>query len=387
MIQDSNINTYLSYFQFPLTEANYNEVDALVFAQLSYFSFEHIFKDYRNDRIALPKFARTIMNQVNFIGAFSEDKRTFIRELAHSKRYAWCIIHRMRAVATADTQWAAFTVDIGQSGAAVIAMRGTDKTAVGWEEDFRLAHNVLGTGAQLESFRYLKTTEAKRIYVTGHSKGGSNVSSAYVMNNAYIRDKVVRIDNFDGPGVNPEFAGTYADGYRELHRKLSNFYPQDSIIGLLLQDNPGPEFYIKSVVRNTYAGNPIFGQHDPFSFVVKGTEFVKTKQTLISQTWNRVLDELVSKTTNMQRYYLIQLLERIGLPALIAGESKGIIQDIAHAVCNIIKAPREEKQALFQVLVAFIKSFISIGKEWIAQRQRNGYNKTNVVADTAVIRT
>lgn len=382
----SNINTYLSHSQLPFNEGNYNEVDALVFAELSYFPFESVFRNYKEINITVPEFARAIRNHTNFISAYSEDKQTFIERLIKAKRYGRCMIHHMRAVSTQDTQWAAFTIDIGRSGAAVIAMRGTDGTVVGWEEDFSLAHKALGTGAQLESFRYLKDAGANKIFLTGHSKGGSNVSSAYVMCNAYIRDKVVRIDNFDGPGVNPEFAVNYADGYGELYQKLNNFYPQDSVVGLLLQDNPGPEFFIKSVVRETYVRNPILGQHDPFSFVVKGAEFVKTEQTIASRVWNRVLDDLIAKTTNVQRYYLIQLLERIGLPALIAGESKGIIKDIAQAVCSVFGASKEEKQALFQVLVAFIKSFISMGKEWIAQRQWNSYNKTNVATDITVCR-
>ena len=43
----SNINTYISYTCVPLTETNYNEVDALIFARLSYFPFERIFMNYK----------------------------------------------------------------------------------------------------------------------------------------------------------------------------------------------------------------------------------------------------------------------------------------------------------------------------------------------------
>lgn len=374
----SNINTYISYSCTSLTEANYNEVDALVFAQLAYFPFETTLADYKTRRISVPEYAAIIMKRPDFVTAYSSDKQTFIKELANCKRYTRCFMHDMQAIATADTQWAAFTADIGSWGTSIVAMRGTDGTTVGWEEDFRLAHNVMGTGAQLASFRYLKEVQAKKVYLTGHSKGGNNVSSAYVMSNPYIRDKVVRIDNFDGPGVNPEFAGNYADGYDELRKKLNNFYPQDSIIGLLLQDNPGNTFFIKSMVREDYGRNPILGQHDPFSFMVKGNAFEKTGQTYISQTLNHILEGMVEATTNKQRYYLVQFLERIGVPALISGESEGMPQYIARGICNAIKAPREEKEALFQTLIIFIKSFIDSAKEWIAQRQWRGYNKTVV---------
>lgn len=359
----SNINTYISYTCVPLTETNYNEVDALIFARLSYFPFERIFVNYKKIRITLTEFTRRIMEQPDFFNVYSEDERIFIKKLAGSRRYYHCIIYRMQAVNTEDTQWAAYSLDIGNSGVSVIAMRGTDGTAVGWREDFRLAHNRLGTGAQLQAFRYLKNTDAKRIYLTGHSKGGSNVSSAYVMCNSYIRDKVVRIDNFDGPGVNPEFAGNYADGYRELGTKMNNFYPQDSIIGLLLLDNPGVVFFIKSVVGEAYARNPVFGQHDPFSWVVNGNGFVKAEQTGASEFGNQILDDVVVETTNLQRYYLIQFLERVGLPDIIAGENTGIAQSIAKAICGLVKAPKEEKAAVFQIILIFIKRFIYSMKE------------------------
>lgn len=150
----SNINTYIAYVSTPLTETNYNEVDALVLARLSYYPFEHIFINYKIMTISVPEFAMRIMKRPDFIGVYSEDEQTFIKELAGSKRYHHCMIYRMQAVSTEDTQWAVCTVDIGNSGASVIAMRGTDGTTVGWKEDFQLAHNIMGTGAQLESFRY-----------------------------------------------------------------------------------------------------------------------------------------------------------------------------------------------------------------------------------------
>lgn len=237
-----NINTYLSYEQRILTGQNYNEVDALVFAQLSYYPFELLIADYDKKQIVVTEFAKLILGQQNFHKQYSSDKQIFICKLAQSRRYSNCRIHHMRAVESKETQWAAFTVDVGYDGVAVVAMRGTDGTLTGWEENFQLAYHIMGTGAQLESFRYMKNAASKKIYMTGHSKGGSNICSAYVMSNPYIRDKILRMDNFDGPGVNPEFAGNYSDGYRELKDKLNNFYPADSIIGQLLEDNPGGVF-------------------------------------------------------------------------------------------------------------------------------------------------
>lgn len=379
MNQCSNINLYLSQSHVLLDESNYNEVDALVFAQLTYFPFEKVWKEYLIKRISIPEYAKTLMKQPDFLSVYSYDEQIFVKELILCNRYRYCFVHDIRAVATKDSQWAAITIDIDNSGTSVIAMRGTDGTTIGWEENLRLAYQVIGTGAQLESFRYIKNSPARKLYLTGHSKGGSNICSAYVMSNPYVRDKVVRIDNFDGPGVNPEFAGHYADGYRELEGKLNNFYPKDSIIGQLLQDHPGRHFYVQTEVREEYEKRPIIGQHDPFAAIVKGNEFLKAEQTNQSKMLNDVIDDFMIKTTNIQRYYLVQLMHRIGLPDLISGENGRGINEVSRLLCGLIKASPEEKQILFELICSFLKSLMRGVKEWIAQQDWKGYNKSNVL--------
>lgn len=359
----SNIVTYISNSHIPLTETNYNEVDALVLAQLAYYPFEKILADYQQKRITVTEYAMVIMKQKNFRTSYSADEQAFIKELAHCKRYMRCVMHRMQAISTVDTQWAAFSADIGGRGTSIIAMRGTDGTTVGWEENFRSAHSVMGTGAQLASFRYLKDVQAKKIYLTGHSKGGNNVSSAYIMSNPYIRDKVIRIDNFDGPGVNPEFAVNYANGYAELEKKLNNFYPQDSIIGLLLQDNPGNTFFIKSIVRESYRKNPILGQHDPFSFVVKGNAFEKTKQTVVSGLMNSGFDYLVASTTNAERHRLISIINKIGIPAFIV-KDRNALQLLYQSIIELRRLSGKEREVYIKWLKTTIPSLL---------RQRDAY--------------
>ncbi|MBO5082570.1 MAG: DUF2974 domain-containing protein [Lachnospiraceae bacterium] len=361
----SNINTYLMQAKQELLVCNYNEVDALVLAQLSYYPFEIVIK---RDKISVPELAKELMQIPDFESAYSQDKQTFIKELVRCKRYSHREIYRMQSIRTQDTRWAAFTVEAGRKDEAIIVMRGTGKTTVGWAEDFRLGYQVMGTGAQLASFRYLKETDAHKIYLTGHSKGGNNISSAFAMSNPMVRDKVVRIDNFDGPGVNPEFAGNYSDGYKELGGKLRNFYPEGSVIGLLLTDNPGKTSFIKTSLRESYQNSPLLGQHDPFAWEVKGNSLVRTKQSLTSEILNDTLDELIQMTTLTQRYYLVELIERMGIPAILSGEIQGVAADLTAVICGLTGAGKEEREALFYAVLAFLKGLVRRVKEWIATR-------------------
>ncbi len=372
----SNINTYLTYAKQELAVHNYNEVDALILAQLSYYPFE---KFYKSERISVPELAEKLMRQSDFMSTYSEDKQTFIKELFRCKRYSHSIIHRMQSIRTQDTRWAAFTVDIGRNDTSIIVMRGTGKTTVGWAEDFRLGYQVMGTGAQLASFRYLKENNARKIFLAGHSKGGNNISSAFAMSNPQIRDKVVRIDNFDGPGVNPEFAKNYSDGYKELKGKLRNFYPEGSVIGLLLTDNPGETAFIKTSLRESYKASPLFGQHDPFAWEVKGNSLVRTGQSPVSRILNHTLDELTQMTTLLQRYYLVEAIERMGIPAILSGEIQGVAAGLTAIVCGLAGASRQEREAIFYALVAFIKGLINQTKEWIAKRSIKEYNRMELL--------
>lgn len=139
----SNINTYLMQAKQELSVCNYNEVDALVLAQLSYYPFEIVIK---RDKISVPELAKELMQIPDFESAYSQDKQTFIKELVRCKRYSRNMICRMQSLSTPDTRWAAFTIEIGGPDTAIIVMRGTGKTTVGWAEDFRLGYQVMGTG-------------------------------------------------------------------------------------------------------------------------------------------------------------------------------------------------------------------------------------------------
>lgn len=374
MKSNADINTYITEKRERLTPQNYNEADALVFAELSYFPFEKVYPGYEEVRVSVPQFAADVMNQPGFEIVYSADKRDFIQALASSERYQNCVMHHMKVADVDRSQWAAFTADIGRD-TSVIAMRGTDGTTRGWREDLELAHDVIGTEAQLASFRYLKNAPARNIYLTGHSKGGNNVVSAYVMSNAYIRDKIRRIDNFDGPGANPEFAVNYAAGYGELKHKLNSYYPQDSIIGMLLNDNPGNNVFIRAGVRKSHVKKGLLGQHDPFSFMMDGDAFIRDRQTHLSKTLDRAVNDIVAATSNTRRYYIVRFLERVGLPDLIAGEGGGAVQILLRGIWGIINALPEEKKALREAFTILIESLLLQGKEWIAERQMKGYNK------------
>lgn len=374
----SDLSNYIRKNHVRLSRKNYNEIDALVFAGLAYFRFEDLYCDDLNRTVSVREFASDFLSWSEFESRYSKDELDFIKALSDSRRYVSCVIYDFKVEDITRAQWAAFTVDIDKSGTAVIAMRGTDGTVKGWSENLRLVYEIRGNTAQLASFRYLKHSKATNVFLTGHSKGGSNVVSAYVMSDAYTREKISRIDNFDGPGFNPEFAGHFFEGYAELRNKLNNFYPGDSVIGQLLVDNPGRTFFIQAKARGDYKAARILGQHDLFSFRIKGNEFEVTEQSCISKVLNRAVDNLVSVTNNQERNYLANIIGKMGIPTIIAGDAGNIACAVAKMVCGLIHATGEEWEVLFLAVATFIKTMIILIKEWIAQLSAKRYNVSYV---------
>ncbi len=315
-----------------LTEANYNEVDGLIFAQMSYGRFEDVYDSdkgsaaynsniYEYSRETTVKDFASDMLHTNL----SDDQKEFYTALVNSPRYVNCKIHDFAVADMDKSQWAAFTVDIDK-GSSVIAMRGTDGTTKGWLEDLELIHDVDGTNAQNYSKDYLENSSVQNIYLTGHSKGGNDCTSAYIMADADVRDRVVQINNYDGPGINNNMKRMYSEGYSELADKTYNYYPKDSIVGKLLNDNPGENIYVDAEVREGFAGFGIIGEHDPFAFKTNNNEFDVNEggATYLSDFINKTLDDTVDGMAQPQRYLFAQTIEKMGLMSLIAGKKEDI---------------------------------------------------------------
>ncbi len=312
----SGMVEYLSNSNEALNASNYNEIDALVFAELSYFRFEDMGVK-PSDSYSISEYANMVLkNQKNI----SDDQRQFLTELQQSERYHNCTIKNMQAE-NVESQWAAVTVDFNDgSNSSTIAMRGTDGTYNGWHEDFELLYDKDGTRAQQLSRDYLNNCDSEHIYMTGHSKGGNDCTSAYIMSDKDVRDRVEHIHNYDGPGVHDKFRDDHLDAYNELDGKVDNYYPKDSIIGLLLNNNPGNNHYVDADVRPTYADKGIFGEHDPFAFGIDGKEFKPGDQSYISKVVDEVLDKSVDDLTYEERVNLVRFLDKYGIFNMIAGE-------------------------------------------------------------------
>ena len=166
-------------------------------------------------------------------------------------------------------QFAAMTAWI-PDGSIYVIYRGTDATMVGWRENLNMSY-MDQVPAQLEAVNYLERifewTNFK-LRLGGHSKGGNLAVYAAMHIGKEIGDKILAVDNYDGPGFRE--AITKHPKYSQTMKKVRTYLPESSVIGRLMEHS---EEY--RVVKADAIG---LWQHDAFTWQVKGNSFEYAKE-------------------------------------------------------------------------------------------------------------
>ena len=267
MAKTEDLVDYVERAFDPITAENFTPVDSLILSWASYFRVDRDVPE-----VATPEGARIrdLLRAEAFPTYFStlwdppKSKRLLLA-MGSSPRFRDVI--QCRSVDEVDTgaqkQFAASTYVLGED-LVYVAFRGTDRTLVGWKEDFNMTFRF-PVPAQEDAAAYLGAVAASgaRILVGGHSKGGNLAIAAAAANLDRLGDRLLRVYSHDGPGflgavlARPEFVG--------IADRIDKTVPQSSVVGMLLDHSVA-----YGVVRSTRVG---LWQHDPFSWVVSGGDF------------------------------------------------------------------------------------------------------------------
>ena len=187
------------------------------------------------------------------------------------------------------------------SGGAYLSFRGTDNTLVGWKEDFNMAFET-GVPSQYAAVAYLGRVAPSiegPLYLGGHSKGGNLAVCAAARCPEGIAERAARVFSHDGPGFTE---GALADElWKERSGLVSKTVPRSSVIGMLFERQ---EDY--TVVESSTAG---LTQHDPFSWVVEGEDFVWQEGLGRGASFvDRGLNEWIASMTRAEREGFVETL-------------------------------------------------------------------------------
>lgn len=287
------------------TKLPFSKIDGLIFAQLSYLSFDNLVPDFKNKGkgLLLSQIAESENYEEIFPLERTEEKnKKLLNAVAYSNRYGKIRVNFYEDIfdAQKDTQFCAITF-LFPNGDACIAFRGTDSTITGWKENFNMLFSS-PVAAQSLSVPYVENIAKKvkgNITLVGHSKGGNLAIYAGTMCNEATKSKIVEIQSFDSPGFTKEFIES--PEHIKAEEKIVKFIPEESMVGLMLNNRDNYRI-IKS------EGSGIM-QHDPFLWQIENDDFVNgEKLYLRSKFFDSTFNNWVYSSEPQQREKFVEAL-------------------------------------------------------------------------------
>jgi len=294
-------------------EAEFNEVDSMILAWLSYAALDGIVPEdcSETDTItieeAAAQFVKThdVEKLLREHVSFTKSSVLMLQKLAACRRFSSLKLTGFvnRIDYKRETQFCAMTVLIQKNKYAVV-FRGTDEHLVSWKEDFNMSFLPV-IPAQNMALSYLEGATDRirgKVYVCGHSKGGNLAVYAGVRASYRTRRKILAIYNHDGPGFY-DLSGL-GDAYEEMLPKIHSFVPETAVVGMLLE-KVGEQKVVKS-------NNKGLLQHDAVSWEVLGPRFVTVNGiSETSRMVNDILKNWLRDTTNEERATFVDTLYKI----------------------------------------------------------------------------
>lgn len=290
---------YLKEFGgYTFGEQPFNEVDALILAQFSYFKWEHVIPGIAGNAEAISLHemeGKMYEAEVFSYELYAEDNKRLWEVLKNSRRFGSMKCNYMSEILSESmqTQFCAFTVFLDDVYP-IVLFRGTDETILGWKEDYDMAKDLPVAGQRIAAM-YLRQVALRldgKFITVGHSKGGNLAVYSVLDNNTNLQDRTDIIYNFDGPF----FRDDILEGlnYDRIAGKVRKFIPQSSVVGILLEK----EHNYQVIYSDAMSG---VTQHSPFTWVVEKDKFVYRDEVhASSRKLNEKMISLVGSLQNDQ---------------------------------------------------------------------------------------
>ena len=258
------------------------EVDALVFAWLSYFEIEKL------DDLGIACIGLTLKELAEEaernLGKFRKPSKReklistvtgawMLKQVSDKPRFSGVGIGGFRTVTdhVNGIQFSA-TSYILETGMTIVAYRGTDTSLAGWKEDCEMSYNRLVPSQELALHFLNECDSPGTIMLAGHSKGGNLAIYAASECRSEIVPMISEIYNFDGPGFSFDIGSTA--NYNALKDRIHSYVPGSSVFGMLLDH---VDDY--AVVSSMNAG---LMQHYAFYWKIEGCSFILQKKRNLS---------------------------------------------------------------------------------------------------------
>lgn len=366
-----NIKDYLRWRgNLSFSQDPFNDVDALVFALISYLPYKQIVPgvesnkdislhetctEYFSQKSKTPKATTNINPSAS--ASFDTELEDLLHLVANSPRFR--IVRLSKYEENTDfivgRQFGALTYTLNGPGHfKVIAFRGTDNSLIGWKEDFQLAY-LAQTPAQESARKYLNKSVglfSDNVFICGHSKGGNLALYAGVNIRPLFRRKIKKIINFDGPGF--DFSVNDQTLFAKSEKKIINYLPEKSTVGMLLEP-VGNRYFVSS-------SGQFINQHNAFNWNIEKTEFVPGKLSNISITIDQILKSWLTEVSLSERETFIDaLFDVLGASegTVIPSSASEGIKEINKILVKYADLDSQTKSLLTQLFISLTSQLTS----------------------------
>ena len=352
-----NIIDYIKWRgDIAMADSPFNEIDNLILSMLVYVDFEKIRSEIRcGNRMRISNGLEILLHEGYRSKCLLEITPEFLETIRKSSRFGDIYISDYRDVSDKkrNCQFAAIKYAL-EDGTAYLAFRGTDRTIVGWRENFMMSFQE--TEAQLEAAAYIQDVMGKeeiRYRVGGHSKGGNLAVYASAKCEAGLQSRILKIYDNDGPGFSQEVLDSRL--FEPVRDRICRIVPEYSVIGMLFElDVPF------QVVKSSAKG---INQHNAFSWQAEGMKFLTCKEIdRQAQYLNTVLDAWIEKEDMEHRKIFVkQIFDAMEMSgAKEIGEVTGGLNRLEKVVFEIIYSDRKTKKVLHNLVASVAESFQKI---------------------------
>ena len=367
----ANLIDYIKWRgDIPFSAMPFNEVDGLILSHFSYMPFDGInFRpNYTRKAYTIEKISLLLQDYEESDFHLPNDKE-FIQLLGKSVRFKDLRLtnHVRHHINSEVIQFDAITIHISDDEM-YISFCGTDATIVGWKDDFYISF-MDETETQKTGQAYTKKVMTKypdkKVHIGGHSKGGNTAVYSAVKLPPEMKERVLDVRNYDGPGFPRRFRRN--NDFDSIVDRLSTYVPQDSVFGQIFE-HVGD----KQVVISNATG---ILQHDVYSWEVIGKDIVEIdKNSVFSKINYDAISNWLETTSPETRKTVIDIVFDVMMDT-----NKETVTEIKYEPQKLIipilkgvyKLSLDDYKALGQILKAFIVCYIPAIRDNLMEESTN----------------
>ena len=349
----ANINDYLDWRgDIPISkEFPFNEIDNMILSRFSYLIFDRIVMEEKETIESISKKMRKFKNEeFNYNG----DKE-LITKLGQSTRFKDMEVtdYVKNNDSEIEKQFSAITVHNSKKEM-YISFFGTDKSIVGWKEDFNISF-MENIPSQTEGVEYTKMIAEKypreRIRIGGHSKGGNIAIYAAITVPEEIQKRIIDVVNYDGPGFNMKKVNENKG--KDILNKIFTYIPQESIFGRIMEHAEKCEV-ILSIEKGVY-------QHDIYSWQVLRDKMVRAESLTdeSNRINNKITNWLENTTPDQRKIFVDSVFEIFYSTEANNFEEINWIKNVPTIISAYKGLSPEDRKTLIEMITLFGKYFIT----------------------------